>query len=116
MKELLRRNMENSTMTAFEWRVKLLTEHRLYLSPQRYCGFNYDVYEVYSYDTSAINYKSNMIIRRKIHFNKDRLCCYCPKKLFTDGTVQEVLDKIIKTAQLEQKRQRKEIEAALNKL
>ena len=106
----------NNTMTAFEWRVKLLTEHRLYLSRRPYgCG-DFEVFSMNSIGGGAINYKGKQILRDKLDYDRKKLCNYSPYKVYSDESIQCVLDKVAKAAKMKHRSVQIEIEKALKKM
>ena len=103
-----------NTMTALEWRVKLLTERRLYLNRRPYgCG-EFQVFEVSSYMPEAI--KKNMLDSKFIKFGLTPVCCYSAWGCYADATIQEVLDKVEMTYKKDMLKNQKEVEKALAKL
>lgn len=106
----------NSTMTAFEWRVKLLVEHNLLLTRRLYgCG-DFEVFRVYNIDEGAINHKGKQILKDKIRYDDDRAATYSAFGVYTDETIQEVVDKVNATAQKLMQREQKQIMIALKKM
>lgn len=106
----------NNTMTAFEWRVKLLTEHRLYLFRRPYgCG-DFEVFSVNSIGDGAINYKGKQILSGKLDYDHEKLCNYSPYKVYSDESIQGVLDKVAAAAKRKHRSVQIEIEQALKKM
>lgn len=102
-----------STMTAFEWRYKLATEHNLYLKRRQYgCG-SFVVYEMKgSLPVSCIGenkggkfFKDQEVLK---YCENSWVCGYDAYKQYNDETIKDVLEKVKRAHEREKKRLVKE--------
>ena len=112
-KKIREANAAKSTMTAFEWRYKLATEHNLYLKRREYgCG-SFVVYEMKgSLPVSCIGEN------KRGKFFKDQevlkccenswVCGYDAYKQYNEETIKDVLEKVTRAHDREKKRLVKE--------
>ena len=104
-----------STMTSFEWRLKLAKEHGLYLKRRPYGMGDFLVYRLISPITDSC-IKGNSILDKAIQYDSNYVCGYGAYNVYTEETIQEVLDKVKRANEREMKRANKEIIDALKVL
>ena len=86
---------KTSTMTAFEWRVKLWKEHGLLLVRRPYGMGDFLCY-ITAFNPVAI--KGNQIKSSMLHFEEaDWICGFSAYGVYTDGTINDCVEKV-KTA------------------
>ena len=104
-----------STMTSFEWRLKLAKEHGLYLKRRPYGMGAFLVYRlVMPVTDSAV--KNSKFVESNLKYDNNYVCGYSAYKVYTDETIQEVVAAVKRTAEREMKRANKEIIDALKVL
>lgn len=113
LKEQKKKAAALSTMTAFEWRYKLATEHNLYLKRREYgCG-SFVVYEMKgSLPVSCIGenkggkfFKDQEVLKC---CENSWVCGYDAYKQYNDETIKDVLEKVKRAHEREKKRLVKE--------
>ena len=113
---------QSSTMTAFEWRVKLLKEHRLYLYRRPYGSGDFVVQEVSGKwnDSYVKTQGSKQIISCAEMFKAGcsfrTLVNYNAFKCFTEETIKEVVLKAERSNKREALKEQNANLRALNKL
>lgn len=97
-KEQLEARAATSTMTTFEWRLKLLKEHKLYLTRRPFgCG-DFLVYRFQSeFKPEYIGKRGSKEIFNEIeilnHCDDDYTCGFNAYKWFSDESIKEVVAK-----------------------
>lgn len=120
-KKMLLELAKDSTMTAIEWRVKLLKEHGLLLTSRPY-GADYEVYKCNvrwndSFLVTKENGKQNLDVKRIKKFcDSKKITNADPYHRFNDITIKEVLDKVIRIQKQEITRRENETIKAIESL
>lgn len=112
---------KDSTMTAIEWRIKLLKEHGLLLASRPY-GCDYEVYKC------NIKWNDSFVITTKTgkqNLDTKTIKKFCdvnkitnadPFHRFNDITIKEVLDKVIRIQRKEMDKRKAETIKAIDEL
>lgn len=120
-KKMLLELAKDSTMTALEWRIKLLKEHGLLLTSRPY-GHDYEVYKcnvrwndsfLFTLSTGKQNLNVKMI---KKFCDSKKITNADPYHRFNDITIKEVLDKVIRIQKQEMSRRENETIKAIESL
>lgn len=112
---------KDSTMTAIEWRIKLLKEHGLLLSSRPY-GNDYEVYKCNvkwndSFVITSKTGKQNLDVKTIMKFcDSKKITNADPYHRFNDITIKEVLDKVIRIQRKEMDRRENETIKAIESL
>jgi len=112
---------KDSTMTAIEWRIKLLKEHGLLLTSRPY-GADYEVYKCNvkwndSFLLTLSTGKQNLDVKKIKKFcNPKKITNADPYHRFNDITIKEVLDKVIRIQRKEMDRRENETIKAIESL
>ena len=112
---------KDSTMTAIEWRIKLLKEHGLLLTSRPY-GNDYEVYKCNtkwndSFLVTSKTGKQNLDVKTIMKFcDSTKITNADPYHRFNDITIKEVLDKIIRIQRKEMYKREAETIKAINSL
>lgn len=112
---------KDSTMTAIEWRIKLLKEHGLLLSSRPY-GNDYEVYKCNvkwndSFVITSKTGKQNLDVKTIMKFcDSKKITNADPYHRFNDITIKEVLDKVIQIQRKEMDRRENETIKAIESL
>ena len=112
---------KDSTMTAIEWRIKLLKEHGLLLTSRPY-GADYEVYKCNtkwndSFLVTTKTGKQNLDVKTIMQFcDSEKITNADPYHRFNDITIKEVLDKVIRIQRKEMDRREAEIIKAIDSL
>ena len=112
---------KDSTMTAIEWRIKLLKEHGLLLTSRPY-GADYEVYKCNtkwndSFLVTTKTGKQNLDVKTIMKFcDNQKITNADPYHRFNDITIKEVLDKVIRIQRKEMDRREAEIIKAIDSL
>lgn len=120
-KKMLLELAKDSTMTAIEWRIKLLKEHGLLLTSRPY-GNDYEVYKCNtewhdSFVTTSKTGKQNLDVKTIMKFcDSKKITNADPYHRFNDITIKEVLDKVIRMQRKEMYTREKETIKAINSL
>lgn len=120
-KKILLELAKDSTMTAIEWRIKLLKEHGLLLTSRPY-GHDYEVYKCNvkwndSFLFTLSTGKQNLDVKKIMKFcDSKKITNADPYHRFNDITIKEVLDKVIRIQRKEMDMREKEIIKAINSL
>ena len=120
-KKVLLELAKDSTMTALEWRIKLLKEHGLLLTSRPY-GHDYEVYKCNvkwndSFLFTLSTGKQNLDVKRLKKFCDSRKITNAdPYHRFNDITIKEVLDKVIRIQKQEMTRRENETIKAIESL
>lgn len=120
-KKVLLELAKDSTMTALEWRIKLLKEHGLLLTSRPY-GHDYEVYQCNagwndSFLVTKENGKQNLNVKAIKKF-----CCVNkitnadPYSRFNDITIKEVLEKVGRIQRKEMEQNKAEMIKAIDTL
>lgn len=120
-KKVLLELAKDSTMTALEWRIKLLKEHGLLLTSRPY-GHDYEVYKCNvkwndSFLFTLSTGKQNLDVKRIKKFcDSKKITNADPYHRFNDITIKEVLDKVIRIQKQEMTRRENETIKAIESL
>jgi len=120
-KKVLLELAKDSTMTAIEWRIKLLKEHGLLLTSRPY-GHDYEVYKCNvkwndSFLLTLSTGKQNLDVKKIKKFcNPKKITNADPYHRFNDITIKEVLDKVIRIQRKEMDRRENETIKAIESL
>jgi hypothetical protein len=112
---------KDSTMTAIEWRVKLLKEHGLLLTSRPY-GADYEVYKCNtmwndSFLVTTKTGKQNLDVKTIMKFcDNQKITNADPYHRFNDITIKAVLDKVIRIQRKEMDMREAEIIKAIESL
>lgn len=118
---MLRELAKDSTMTAIEWRIKLLKEHGLLLTSRPY-GNDYEVYKCNidwhdSFLTTSKTGKQNLDVKKIMRFcDSTKITNADPYHRFNDITIKEVLDKVIRAQKKEIDKRKAETIKAIDSL
>ena len=120
-KKVLLELAKDSTMTALEWRIKLLKEHGLLLTSRPY-GHDYEVYQCnVGWNDSFLVTKANGSQNLDVKAIK-KFCCVNkitnadPYSRFNDITIKEVLEKVGRIQRKEMEKNKTEIINAIDTL
>ena len=111
-KKVLLELAKDSTMTALEWRIKLLKEHGLLLTSRPY-GHDYEVFQCnvgwnYSFLVTKENGKQNLDVKAIKKFCcVDKITNADPYSRFNDITIKEVLERSVESNARKWKRTRR---------
>lgn len=120
-KKMLIELAKDSTMSAIEWRVKLLKEHGLLLTSRPY-GCDYEVYKCNvrwndSFLVTLSTGKQNLNVKTIMKFcDHKKITNADPYHRFNDITIKEVLDKVIRIQKQEMTRRENETIKAIESL
>ena len=120
-KKMLLELAKDSTMTAIEWRIKLLKEHGLLLTSRPY-GHDYEVYKCNvkwndSFLFTLSTGKQNLNVKTIKKFcDSKKITNADPYHRFNDITIKEVLDKVIRIQKKEMTQRENEIIKAIESL
>lgn len=120
-KKVLLELAKDSTMTALEWRIKLLKEHGLLLISRPY-GADYEVYKCNvkwndSFLITLSTGKQNLNVKTIMKFcDSKKITNADPYHRFNDITIKEVLDKVIRIQKQEMTRRENETIKAIESL
>lgn len=120
-KKMLLELAKDSTMTALEWRIKLLKEHSLLLTSRPY-GNDYEVYKCNvkwndSFLLTLSTGKQNLNVKTIMKFcDSKKITNADPYHRFNDITIKEVLDKVIRIQRQEITRRENETIKAIESL
>lgn len=120
-KKILLELAKDSTMTALEWRIKLLKEHGLLLTSRPY-GHDYEVYKCNvkwndSFLFTLSTGKQNLNVKKIKKFcDSKKITNADPYHRFNDITIKEVLDKVIRIQKQEMTRRENETIKAIESL
>ena len=112
---------KDSTMTAIEWRIKLLKEHGLLLTSRPY-GHDYEVYKCNvkwndSFLVTLSTGKQNLDVKKIKKFcDSKKITNADPYHRFNDITIKEVLDKVIRIQRKEMDQRENETIKAIESL
>lgn len=112
---------KDSTMTAIEWRVKLLKEHGLFLTSRPY-GSDYEVYKCNgkwndSFLITSKTGKQNLDVKKIMPFcDSNKITNADPYHRFNEITIKEVLDKVIRIQRKEMDKRKAETIKAIDSL
>lgn len=120
-KKVLLELAKDSTMTALEWRIKLLKEHGLLLTSRPY-GHDYEVYQCNigwndSFLVTKANGSQNLDVKAIKKFCcVDKITNADPYSRFNDITIKEVLEKVGRIQRKEMEKNKTEIIKAIDTL
>lgn len=120
-KKVLLELAKDSTMTALEWRIKLLKEHGLLLTSRQY-GHDYEVFQCNvgwndSFLVTKENGKQNLNVKAIKKFCcVDKITNADPYSRFNDITINEVLEKVGRVQRKEMEQNKAEIINAIDTL
>ena len=120
-KKMLLELTKDSTMTAIEWRIKLLKEHGLLLTSRPY-GNDYEVYKCNtvwndSFVITSKTGKQNLDVKKIMNFcDTKKITNANPYHRFNDITIKEVLDKVTRMQRKEMYKREKETIKAIESL
>lgn len=120
-KKVLLELAKDSTMTALEWRIKLLKEHGLLLTSRPY-GHDYEVYQCNagwndSFLVTKENGKQNLNVKAIKKFCcVDKITNADPYSRFNDITINEVLEKVGRVQRKEMEKNKAEMIMAIDTL
>ena len=120
-KKMLLELTKDSTMTAIEWRIKLLKEHGLLLTSRPY-GNDYEVYKCNtawndSFVITSKTGKQNLDVKKIMKFcDSKKITNADPYHRFNDITIKEVLDKVTRMQRKEMDKREKETIKAIESL
>lgn len=120
-KKVLLELAKDSTMTALEWRIKLLKEHGLLLVSRPY-GHDYEVYQCNvgwndSFLVTKGNGKQNLDVKAIKKFCcVDKIINADPYSRFNDITIKEVLEKVGRIQRKEMEKNKTEMIKAIDTL
>lgn len=98
---------KKSTMTAFEWRVKLWKEHGLLLVRRPYGMGDFLCY-LTAFNPAAI--KGNQIKSSMLHFEEaDWICGFSAYGVYTDSTINDCVEKVKTAIEREKDKKKKEL-------
>ena len=98
---------KTSTMTAFEWRMKLWKEHGLLLVRRPYGMGDFLCY-ITAFNPAAI--KGNQIKSSKLHLdNVDWICTFSAYNVYTDGTIDDCVENVKTAIEREKDKKKKEL-------
>lgn len=98
---------KTSTMTAFEWRVKLWKEHGLLLVRRPYGMGDFLCY-ITAFNPAAI--KGNQIKASMLHIDScDWICSFSAYNVYTDSTIDDCVEKVKASIEREKDKKKKEL-------